>query len=159
MRLFRLTALLISLVALRPIGAEASQIVHPDKDLSPEDVVFIQLHALGGTDTDDRRKLLAGLAQVWAFAHPVSRHVLGPFPRFATILLSPKYRMLVDHRSYHLERVRMNDDEALFAVRITGRRGGVYGYRWKVNKVGAGVFAGTWMTTSVRLVAHLGAAI
>jgi hypothetical protein len=55
MRLFLLTALIACLVAVRPAGAGTLQIVQPDNNLSPKDVVFFQLHTLCETHADDGR--------------------------------------------------------------------------------------------------------
>jgi hypothetical protein len=75
------------------------------------------------------------------------------------MIWSPDCRVLLAQRSFHPKRVAHDDDQALFAVRIVGHDGGVYGYRWQVNKVSEGAFSGTWLTTSVRLGTRLSDAV
>jgi hypothetical protein len=102
---------------------------------------------------------MAGIAQIWAFAHPDNRRLTGPLPRFARMLRSPNYQMLLGNRGHRIERVSIDDGTAHFAVRVTSRDGGIYGYSWRLSKATEGAAAGAWMTTSVVLVGRLGEAI
>jgi hypothetical protein len=142
--IMRTTALTLALLLLA-VSARAADLLAPDPALSPAEVVGIQLDALqaneAGTD--------AGITQTWAFAHPDNKRVTGPLPRFAQMIRSPQYQMLLNHRSHEVREVSRTDEEAVFAVTITTRAGDVVGYRWVVAKVRSGEHAGAWMTTSV----------
>jgi hypothetical protein len=140
----RAAALVLALLALAA-PAWAADLLAPDPDLSPAEVVAIQLDALQGNEAETD----AGITQTWAFAHPDNKRVTGPLPRFAQMLRSPQYRMLLNHRSHEVREVSRTDEEAVFAVTITTRAGDVVGYRWVVAKVRSGEHSGAWMTTSV----------
>ena len=137
-------------------SAHAQPMARPDKALSAEDVVLIQLEALS---TNNGSGDMTGIKQVWAFAHPANRRLTGPLPRFAQMLRSANYRMLLGNRGHRIERVAVDDRSVHFAVRVTSRDGGIYGYSWRLAKTTDGSAAGAWMTTSVALVGRLGDAI
>ena len=140
----RTTALALAFLALAA-PAWAADLRAPDPALSPAEVVAIQLNALQGNEADTD----AGITQTWAFAHPDNKRMTGPLPRFAQMIKGPQYRMLLNHRSHHVEEVSRTNDEAVFGVAVTTPTGDVVGYRWTVAKVMGGEHAGAWMTISV----------
>jgi hypothetical protein len=137
-------------------SAQAQQLIRPERSLSPADVIRIQLEALSANGRGDD---MTGIEQVWAFAHPDNRRLTGPLPRFARMLRSPSYLLLLGNRGHRIERVSVDDGSAHFAVRVTSRDGGIYGYSWRLSRTTDGAAAGAWMTTSVALVGRLGEAI
>lgn len=141
-----LQALLCSVVlALLAAPAAAQQPATPDPALSAQDVVEIQLKALARNDDPAPD---AGIAQVWAFAHPDNRAMTGPLPRFARMIHGANYTHLIDHRRHEIEALERADDNALFAVRVLARDGNVYRFIWQVRP--ADTDAGqAWMTTQV----------
>ncbi|MGI9476523.1 MAG: hypothetical protein ACR2PI_07450 [Hyphomicrobiaceae bacterium] len=151
----RITAvLLIAFLALSgPVAAQAP-ILQPSADLTPEDVISIQLKALSEAEND--RETDSGVARVWAFAHPANRVVTGPLARFKRMLQSAQYRALIGHRSHRMRQVSLSDDKAHFAIKVTSSDGDVFGYSWHLGKVDAGSYKGMWMTTGVALVGKLG---
>ena len=64
-----------------------SGLQQPSKDLSPEEVVRIQLDAV--TDDDWGR----GAMQCMYFASPANRVITGPFERFGRMLRSPPFQV------------------------------------------------------------------
>ncbi|MGH6898758.1 MAG: DUF4864 domain-containing protein [Geminicoccaceae bacterium] len=134
----------------------AADVRMPDPALSPAEVVAIQLAALQANDTPETD---AGIAQTWAFAHPDNKRMTGPLPRFAQMIKGPLYRMLLDHRSHEVREVSRTDDQAVFAVTVTGEMGEVVGYRWSVAKLADGENAGAWMTIAVSPPLAVGEAI
>ena len=137
-------------------SAKAQQFIHPETSLSPAVVIRIQLEALSANGRGDD---MTGIEQVWAFAHPDNRRLTGPLPRFARMLRSPNYQMLLGNRGHRTERVSIEENSAHFVVRVTSRDGGIYGYSWRLSKATEAGAAGAWMTTSVALVGRLGEAI
>jgi hypothetical protein len=131
-------------------SAQAQQLIRPERSLSPADVIRIQLEALSANGRGDD---MTGIEQVWAFAHPDNRRLTGPLPRFARMLRSPSYLLLLGNRGHRIERVSVDDGSAHFAVRV------IYGYSWRLSRTTEGAAAGAWMTTSVALVGRLGEAI
>jgi hypothetical protein len=135
-----------------PSGAQAP--ILPSLDLSPEDVLSIQLRAL--SEAENKPDTNSGIARVWAFAHPSNRVITGPLPRFTLMLQSPSYRALIGHRSHHMKQVSLTTDKAHYAVKIQSSSGADFGYSWHIGKVSSGRYKGMWMTTSVALVGKLG---
>jgi hypothetical protein len=150
----RTTALALALIVTvaRAWGADLQT---PDPALLPAEVVAIQLDALQANEAESD----AGIAQTWAFAHPDNKRMTGPLPRFAQMIKSPQYRMLLNHRSHAITEVSRTDEEAVFAVTVTTRTGEVVGYRWSVAKVVGGEHAGAWMTIAVSPPVPVGQAI
>ncbi len=124
----------------------ASDLLEPHPDLSPSDVVAIQLTALKNNDqpTDD-----FGIVQTWAFAHPDNKAVTGPLERFAAMIRSPGYGILINHLEHKIQPVVMSDDYAMLTVTILTTAGQHVAYRWELRKVEDGNLKGAWMTTSV----------
>jgi hypothetical protein len=150
----RSTALSLAFLIMASPGP-AADLLAPDPDLSPAEVVAIQLNALQRNEADTD----AGIAQTFAFAHPDNKRMTGPLPRFAQMIEGPQYRMLLNHRSHEAREVSRTDDEAVFAVTVTSRTGEVVGYRWSVAKVKDGKHAGAWMTIAVSPPVAVGQAI
>jgi Domain of unknown function (DUF4864) len=134
----------------------AADVLQPDPDLSPAEVIAIQLSALQANDTPEPD---AGIAQTFAFAHPDNRRVTGPLPRFAQMIKGPQYQVLLGHRSHEINEVFRDDNQAAFAVIVTSRDGNVVGFRWAVARVAAGEHAGAWMTIAVSPPVPVGKAI
>jgi hypothetical protein len=128
------------------IALVASAVAAADPALSPAEVVEIQLSAL---QTNDSPEADAGIARTWAFAHPDNKRMTGPLPRFARMIKSPAYRLLLDHRAHEIEEIARSDDGVVFAVTVTADSGEVVIYQWQVGKVAEGEDAGAWMTTAV----------
>jgi Domain of unknown function (DUF4864) len=124
----------------------AADLLLPDPALSPAEVVETQLSALQRNDSPQAD---AGIVQTWAFAHPDNKRMTGPLARFAQMIKSPPYRLLIDHRSHEVEEVARSDAEVVFAVTVTSEIGEVVIYQWQVGKVADGEDAGAWMTTAV----------
>ena len=108
--------------------ARAADLIPPDPALFPAEVVEIQLSALQANDmaTD------AGIAQIWALAHPSNKRVTGPLARFAQMIKGPQYRIPPNHRAHEIKEVSRMDNEVVFAVTVTGGTSEVVGYRWSV---------------------------
>ena len=152
----RLFGWIVALVGWSMAPSFAADMLQPDPDLSPSEVVAIQLSALQANDTPGPD---AGIAQTFAFAHPDNRRVTGPLPRFAQMIKGPLYRILLGHRSHEIREVSGTADQVDFAVTVTSRTGEVVGYRWTVAKVAAGENVGAWMTTAVSPPLPIGEAI
>ncbi|MFT5507255.1 MAG: hypothetical protein ACI89J_000319 [Hyphomicrobiaceae bacterium] len=155
--LIALFALTISCFPLVTSSFAQAPILQPSLDLSPEDVVSIQLKALSDSENDPRTN--SGIARVWAFAHPANRAVTGPLARFTMMLQSPNYKALISHRAHHMRQISLTEDKAHFAIKITSNGGDLLGYSWQLGKAKTGKYQGMWMTTGVSLVGKLGKAL
>jgi hypothetical protein len=134
----------------------AADLLQPDPDRSPAEVIAIQLSALQANDTPEPD---AGIAQTFAFAHPDNRRVTGPLPRFVQMIKGPQYQVLLGHRAHEINEVFRDGNQAAFAVIVTSRTGEVVGFRWAVARVAGGEHAGAWMTIAVSPPVPVGKAI
>ena len=153
----------IQLVTVAAICAlEYSQIladggaIQPDRSLTPEQVVTIQLEALQHNDEPHPD---AGIEQTWTLAHPDNKRATGPLARFSGMLKSPAFRPMLNHHAHSIEVARRNAAEVTFIVMIETRAARAIGYEWTVEKVRAGKDAGCWMTTIVSPPVALGETI
>lgn len=149
-------ALVINFALIQACFAQ-SAVLQPSLELSPEDVISIQLKALSESENDPSTN--SGIARVWAFAHPSNRAVTGPLARFASMLQSQNYKALIGHKEHHMRQISVTNDTAHFAIKITSRDGDLFGYSWHLGKVKGGKYQGMWMTTGVALVGRLGKAL
>ena len=127
-------------------SARGDGLIKPSAQLSPEDVVEIQLLGLKLTKGSSQS---LEMRQVWEFAHPSNKAMTGPFERFATLFDMPAYRPLLGHKDHEIVRLAVGDDVVQLRVAITGADSRAYVYLWVVGKVGEGSQKGSWMTLSV----------
>ena len=129
--------------------AENNVFIFPSPDLSAFEVVEIQLLGLKASGHDK----MAGIEQVWLFAHPDNKRVTGPLERFAGLFENPAYAPLVGHSSASIEEIERQDGVARFVVTVLARDGQTYGYQWVLRpnrENAAGAASGDiWMTSAV----------
>lgn len=137
-------ALICFVIWVAPVRAD--EIILPSSELSPEDVVEIQLLGLKLTNGDAQS---VAMRQVWEFAHPSNKAVTGPLRRFAGLFTLPAYRPLLGHKDHEILRLMARPDVVQLRVSITGADSQAYVYLWVVGRVPDGPLAGSWMTLSV----------
>lgn len=117
----------------------------PDPDLSPREVVRLQLDALrrNGELGGDR-----GIEAAFRFASPANRAVTGPLERFAEMLRNPVYRPMLDHASAEFGPVQDDGEVARVQVVLFGRNGEVAAYDVTLSKDEE---TECWLTDSVML--------
>lgn len=118
----------------------------PSPDLSPAEVVRIQIEALGSNDdpTPD-----AGIEVAFRFASPGNRAATGPLPRFAEMVKGPVYRDMLDfERAIYGESV-VEDDLAAQRVTLVHRDGRRSAYVFLLSRQRGGTYAECWMTDGV----------
>ena len=139
--------LMMMLLGLTISGpAIALDIIFPNPDLKPQNVVEIQLQSL---QRNDEPMPDAGIAQTWAFAHPNNKLMTGPFERFALMIKSHNYKNMIHHLDHKIEPVLQTNDRAQFAVSITTSDSQKMTFKWELMKAQTGEYSGSWMTTSV----------
>lgn len=124
---------------------ETATLLQPNPGRQAQEVVSIQLNALKDNDSPTKD---AGIEQVWAFAHPQNKSMTGPLPRFARMIRSPGYAVLIDHRRHEISQVRETLNNAVFLVRVLAQDGSFYGFQWQLRKAALEV-GPSWMTTRV----------
>ena len=140
-----LFTVLISLLCFSTT-ARASELVYPNPDIAPAEVIAIQLNGLQYNDSPETD---AGIRQTWAFAHPRNRAMTGPLPRFASMLKGLGYDMMLNHASHHIVPANSGDGWRKFDVFMEAGNGKVMQFAWIVEKVTEGRFKDCWMTVAV----------
>ena len=143
-RIVRVTALLVALTA--PVGATHLPQTEPDPSLSPQDVVSIQIEALGNNDTpyEDR-----GIEVTFHFASPANKRVTGPLERFKVMVHGPTFGPMINHRDARYENLKVQGDIARLDVILNSKEGEYVGYRFVLTRQHDNQYEGSWMTSGV----------
>lgn len=115
----------------------------PSPELSPEQVVRIQLQALRGNDESDR-----GIAICFRFASPANKANTGPLSRFARMIKDGGYRLMLEYRHIDYEPVQIADDVARQRVTLIGSTTSIT-YVFYLSKQSQPDCDGCWMTDAV----------
>ena len=126
--------------------ARAAEMVYPNPDIAPAEVIAIQLN---GLQYNVSPEIDAGIRQTWAFAHPRNRAMTGPLQRFATMLKSPGYDMMLYHASHQIVPANSGDGWRQFDVFMESGNGKLLQFAWIVEKVTEGRYKDCWMTVAV----------
>ncbi len=126
--------------------ARAAEMVYPNPDIAPVEVIAIQLN---GLQYNDSPEIDAGIRQTWAFAHPRNRAATGPLQRFATMLKGPGYDMMLHHASHQIVPANSGDGWRQFDVFMESGNGKLLQFAWIVEKVTEGRYKDCWMTVAV----------
>ena len=124
-----------------------AELIKPSPALLPENVVSIQLTALQKNNIPYKD---AGIKQTWEFAHPDNRIFTGPLPRFVSMMHTPEYSIMLDHKDHNIIFVKDYDIQTFFFVELIDTNGVKVGFKWIVEKVlDEGEYKNCWMTSSV----------
>ena len=143
-QLIGIAALLVVLGA--PVGATHLPQTQPDSSLSPQDVVSIQIEALGNNDTPYENR---GIEVTFNFASPANKRMTGPLDRFEVMVRNPTYGPMIDHRSASYENLVVEGDSARIDVILTSKEGVYLGYRFFLSRQHGNRYEGSWMTDAV----------
>lgn len=134
------------MMAALALPAYAADMRMPSPQITPDEVVAIQLEALQRNDSPDAD---AGIRQTWAFAHPDNRQVTGPLNNFIAMIKKPAYAPLINHRRHTITRQNTATEWVQFKVLMEDEAGRVLAFAWVVKKVKSGIFKDCWMTSAV----------
>ncbi|WP_435007694.1 DUF4864 domain-containing protein [Tundrisphaera lichenicola] len=123
--------LLAMVLLLAPISAWAADAPGPNPNLTPGEVVEIQVEALR---TNDKPARDAGIAITFSLASPGNRRVTGPLEHFAQIVKSPAYKPMIGHRIAGYGPVLIRGDRAIRRVTIIAADGKAYEYEFQLSK-------------------------
>ena len=126
--------------------ASTAELIYPNPDIAPAEVIAIQLNGLQHNDSPETD---AGIRQTWAFAHPRNRATTGPLSRFADMLKGPSYDMMLNHASHQILLANSGDGWRRFDVFMETGNGKVLQFAWIVEKVNEGQYKDCWMTVAV----------
>ena len=126
--------------------ASTAELVYPNPDIAPAEVIAIQLNGLQHNDSPETD---AGIRQTWAFAHPRNRAMTGPLKRFTTMLKGPGYDVMLNHASHEIVPANSGEGWRQFDVFMEIENGEVMQFSWVVEKVTDGRYKNCWMTVAV----------
>lgn len=116
----------------------------PNPDLSPEQVVRLQLESLQHNDDSNQ-----GIAAAFNFASPDNKRNTGPLTRFVKMLKTPPYNAMLNHRSVEFDPIEISGDSATQRVKLTGADGQSTVYIFMLSKQTEAPYQNCWMTDSV----------
>ncbi len=151
---FFLKIILIFFLFLRPSLAD---IIKPNLNIEPQQVIKIQLSALMKNDNPYKDR---GIIQTWEFAHPDNQKMTGPLERFKNMIKTDSYSMLLNHSNHEISEVYMSNKVATFEVIVMDREKKYYKFKWQVEKYnGEGVLKDCWLTSAVSQPIPVGSSI
>ena len=134
-----------------------AEILKPNSDIKPSEVVKIQLSGLQKNDLNFKD---SGIVQTWNFAHPNNKKVTGPLPKFKMMIKGESYQMMLNHLSHTITKLRSSDKWAQFEVIILDKDKIYHKFNWQVEKYTLeGVLKDCWLTTMVSNPIPLGSSI
>ena len=118
--------------------------IKPNENLTPYDIVKIQLEALKFNDINDK-----GIKQTWLFAHPNNKKATGPYDKFRLMLYGKQYRLLLNHTSHKIELLMNSQDKNIYKVKILAKDKQLFFYEWHVQKGSDDNCKDCWFTSAV----------
>ena len=156
--LFGITYLIvIFFLAIMFIVTAKAELIKPNIEIEPDQVVKIQLN---GLMNNDEPNLDYGIKQTWEFAHPLNKKYTGPLARFINLLKSESYKMLINHLDSEIIEVFKSSNQYGFEITILGNDKKYYKFQWVVEKYyDEGPLKDCWLTTTVSNPVSLGSSI
>ncbi len=147
----------IILILLIFTSISKADLLKPNKDILPSEVVKIQLTGLQNNDLDFKD---GGIEQTWNFAHPNNKRVTGPLSNFKMMIKSDSYGMMINHLSHTITKLGSSDKWAQFEVIILDKDKIYHKFNWQVEKfTSEGILKDCWLTTMVSSPIPLGSSI
>lgn len=130
-----------------PLEQQLGQLTGPAPELSPEDVVQIQIRAMA--DPHDPVNVM----QCMCFASPQNRMITGPLARFGTMLQSPRFNVFQESTSVLVGKSQMIDNVSRVFVTVVDSNSQPHAFVWVLGMQTQEPFVDCWMTESVMRVA------
>lgn len=124
-------------------AVSSEQIVQPKPDLSPDQVVELQLKGLGESNP------AAGIMQCFAFASPGNKQSTGPLSRFAMMLEKPPYDVFLHRHLLLIGRPAITGEEATVMVTLLDEHNEIRVFHFHLTKQHGESIEGCWMTEAV----------
>ena len=139
------------------LTSSKAEILKPNSNIKPSEVVKIQLSGLQKNDLEFKD---SGIEQTWNFAHPNNKKVTGPLPNFKRMIKGDSYQMMLDHLSHTITELGSSENWAQFEVIILDKDKIYHKFNWQVEKFSIeGPLEGCWLTTVVSSPVSLGSSI
>jgi hypothetical protein len=121
--------------------------VYPNGELSPREVVEIQMEAFQ-LNTEDND----GIRIAFRFASPSNRRATGPLPRFTRLMMTPAYRPMLNAESVLIGNPQTRGGFSRVPVDLVRENGGTVSYYFYLRRQPLEECYGCWMTEGVELV-------
>ena len=132
----------------------SADLVKPNSNLEPFDVLMIQLNSLKNNNNPYKD---AGIEQTWEFAHPINKASTGPLERFKQMIYSDNYKILISHENNKITILKETPNKLVYKVYVLSKDKKKYYYIWQIEKVEQeGKLKDCWMTTGVSDPIYLG---
>ena len=129
------------------INASNADLIKPNSNLKPFDVLMIQLNSLKNNNNPYKD---AGIEQTWEFAHPNNKASTGPLKKFRKMIYSNNYKILISHKNNKITILKESLNKLVYKVYVLSKDKKKYYYIWQIEKVKLeGKFKNCWMTTGV----------
>ena len=139
------------------ISFSNAELLNPNSNIKPKEVVKIQLSGLQQNDLEFKD---SGIEQTWNFAHPNNKKVTGPLNNFKMMIKGASYQMMIDHPSHTITEVGSSNKWAQFEVIILDKNKIYHKFNWQVEKYTMdGNLKDCWLTTMVSSPIPLGSSI
>ena len=123
-----------------------AELIEPNKDLKPYDVVKIQLEALKNNSKNDE-----GIKQTWLFAHPDNKKITGPYERFRIMIYGQQYKFLLNHSSHKINLITNSPNKFIYRIEILSDKKQLFFYEWHVQKGSEEKCKNCWFTSAVSI--------
>ena len=135
------------IIYLISFGSVFSEIIKPNTNISPAQVIKIQLQGLMKNDSPYTDQ---GIEQTWEFAHPSNQRFTGPLSRFKEMIKGESYSMLLNHISHEIKEIYTDEKKAIYEVTILDSGKKYFKFRWEVERfLDKGPLKNCWLTTVV----------
>ena len=147
----------IFILLLISISISKADLIKPNSNIKPSEVVKIQLI---GLQKNDLGYMDSGIEQTWNFAHPNNKKVTGPLGNFKRMIKGDAYQMMINHLSHTITQLGIEDNWAQFEVVILDKNKIYHKFNWQVEKYTLdGALKDCWLTTMVSNPIPLGSSI
>ena len=109
-----------------------ADLIKPDANLKPFEVLMIQLNSLKNNNNPYKD---AGIEQTWEFAHPINKVATGPIERFKQMIYSNSYKILISHENNKTIILKETPNKFIYKVYVLSKDKKKYYYIWQIEKV------------------------
>ena len=147
----------VLILFLITVSISKAEILKPNRNINPKEVVKIQLTGLQKNDFNFKD---SGIEQTWNFAHPNNKKVTGPLNNFKRMIKGDAYQMMINHLSHTITQLGSTDKWAQFEVIILDKNKIYHKFNWQVEKFTEdGELKDCWLTSMVSNPIPLGSSI
>jgi hypothetical protein len=125
-------------------GVDLTGVVLPSSELTPAQVVRLQLAGLSDASTGG-----VGILQCYCFASPANRAMTGPLDQFGRMVRQGPYQSMARPRALLVGRPQYDGQVARVLVTVVAEDSGVSAFTFVLSRQEAAPFQDCWMTEAV----------